>query len=94
MWYINAKILVDAAVEHGILAEQDDRIAVYREAGNPRDENPEGWYLEDREELALELMRSEEGQQLLINELAARNVTLKLVPEEDFLIDANTPCTD
>lgn len=82
MYYINAKRLADLAVEHKILAEQDGCIAVYREAGADPEEFPEGWYLEDKEEVYQEVMRSEDAQTVLIGALKEHGV--EFIPMKIF----------
>lgn len=46
MIYIEAKKLVDLAVQHHVLNTQDGGILVYRHAGSDPAKSPEGWYLE------------------------------------------------
>mgnify|MGYP001043843044 CR=1 FL=1 len=77
MYYINAKRLVDLAVKHHILHTKENRILVYREAGQNSLRYPEGWYLEDFDAVYQEVMRSSEAQETLVAELAKRGVTFK-----------------
>lgn len=83
MIYINAKRLLLAAVENGILAMKGNCIPIYREAGTPPEEYPEGWYLEDIEDLSQDLMHDTDGQEAIIAALAEKGVQfeeLKLPP--------------
>lgn len=75
MYYINAKRLVDLAVNHHILHTKKNRILVYREAGQDPLQYPEGWYLEDFDTVYQEVMRSQQAQEILVAELAKRGVT-------------------
>lgn len=74
MYYVDARRLVDLAVEHEILAEKDDCIPIYREAGSDPEEFPEGWYLTPKEEVYHDIMYDETGQTALVNALKERGV--------------------
>lgn len=56
MIYIEDKKLVDLAVQHHVLNTQDGGILVYRHAGSDPAKSPEGWYLEDPEDIYHEIM--------------------------------------
>lgn len=77
MYYINAKRLVDLAVQHHVLQARKSRLLVYREAGQDPLQYPEGWYLEDFDTVYRAVMRNPEAQETLVAELAKRGVTYK-----------------
>lgn len=72
--YIEAKKLVDLAVQHHVLHMQDGGIPVYRYAGSDPEQFPEGWYLEDPEEVYHEIMENAEGQNALIAALKEKGI--------------------
>lgn len=74
MFYIHALELINLAIEHEILIEQDGGVVVYRDASETM---KEGWYLEDKNTLAHELMESKEGQDIIISALKEKNVEFK-----------------
>lgn len=74
MYYINALKLINLCVEHNILQEKDNKIFVYRNKGK---NNKEGWYLESKETLALELKEDKKGQETLICALKEKGVDFK-----------------
>lgn len=74
MYYINALKLINLCVEHNILQEKDNKIFVYR---NKSKDNKEGWYLEPKETLALELKEDKKGQETLICALNEKGVDFK-----------------
>ena len=74
MYYINALKLINLCVEHNILQEKDNKIFVYRNKGK---NNKEGWYLEPKETLALELKEDKKGQETLICALKEKGVDFK-----------------
>lgn len=75
MYYINVKRLLLLCVEHEILhMDEQENIAVYRKAGENPVQNPEGWYLENIEDVCLELMTDADGQRTLREALAAKGI--------------------
>ena len=74
MIYIEAKKLVDLAVQHHVLNTQDGGILVYRHAGSDPAKSPEGWYLEDPEDIYHEIMGDTEGQNALIDALKEKGI--------------------
>lgn len=74
--FISAMELLALCVKHGILEELDGRILMYRAA---KGEYPEGWYADDKVELAQELMNDTEGVALLIKTLEDMGVTFEPV---------------
>lgn len=74
MIYIEAKKLVDLAVQHHVLNTQDGGILVYRHAGSDPAKSPEGWYLEDPEDVYHEIMEDAEGQNALIAALKEKGI--------------------
>lgn len=89
MFYINAKNLVLLAVKHGVLQETHGLIPIYRDAGSPPEVYPEGWYLEDIEEVIQDLMQDEEGQNALINALSEKGVEFVPIDEDEFWRDSD-----
>lgn len=71
MRYIDALKLINLCVQNNILKEIKGNILLYRE-GTPN--SKEGWYLTDKDIVAKELMKDEEGQKKLVLELKKRNV--------------------
>lgn len=84
MYYINAKKLVDMAIEHGILQTKDGCILIYRNAGTDPVKYPEGWYLEDFELVYQEVTKNKNAQRLLIAALSRNGVVFK-----EIQIDCN-----
>ena len=80
MYYINALKLINLCVEHNILQEKDNKIFVYRSKGK---NNKEGWHLESKETLALELKEDKKEQETLICELKKKGIDFKdkAIPE-------------
>lgn len=76
MPYIDAKNLVDTAIQYGIL-HTEECVAIYRNAGKNPARNPEGWYLEPRESVYETIMRDKEGQDTLINALKEKGVLFR-----------------
>lgn len=74
MIYIEAKKLVDLAVQHHVLSTHDNGILVYRYAGSDPAKSPEGWYLEDPEDIYHEIMGDTEGQNALIDALKEKGI--------------------
>ena len=74
MIYIEAKKLVDLAVQHHVLNTQDGGILVYRHAGSDPAKSPEGWYLEAPEDIYHEIMGDTEGQNALIAALKEKGI--------------------
>lgn len=64
MIYIEAKKLVDLAVQHHVLNTQDGGILVYRHAGSDPAKSPEGWYLEDPEDSTMKSWEIQKGRTL------------------------------
>ena len=71
MYYINAVELINLCVEHNVLKEKDGAILVYRKGTS---KSKEGLYLTEKDILAQELMKDEEGQKTLISELNKKNI--------------------
>ena len=63
MIYIEAKKLVDLAVQHHVLNTQDGGILIYRYAGSDPEQFPEGWYLEDPEDVYRDIFLTNESIQ-------------------------------
>lgn len=74
MIYYEAKILVDLAIENNLFYTQDDKIAVYHMAGEDAEQYPEGWYLEEKEDVYQSIASDEEGQKTLIEALQEKGV--------------------
>lgn len=72
--YIEAKKLVDLAVQHHVLSTHDNGILVYRYAGSDPAKSPEGWYLEAPEDIYHEIMGDTEGQNALIDALKEKGI--------------------
>ena len=79
MWYIDALFLINLCVKHGILQSRGSCVFIYRDAGANPEESPEGWYLEQIDDVACELMNDEEGQRALISALQERGVAFRTV---------------
>lgn len=84
MFYINAKNLLLLAVKHGVLQELHGMIPIYRAAGSPPELFPEGWYLENIEDVAQDLIHDEVGQKTLINALQEKGVEFQPIDEEEL----------
>lgn len=74
MIYIEAKKLVDLAVQHHVLNTQDGGILIYRYAGSDPEQFPEGWYLEDPEDVYRDIIGDTEGQNALIAALKEKGI--------------------
>lgn len=74
IFYIEAKKLVDLAVQHHVLNMQDGCIPVYRYAGSDPEQFPEGWYLEEPEDVYRNIMEDTEGQNALIAALKEKGI--------------------
>lgn len=74
MIYIEAKKLVDLAVQHHVLNTQDGGILIYRYAGSDPEQFPEGWYLEDPEDVYRDIREDTEGQDALIAALKEKGI--------------------
>lgn len=72
--YIEAKKLVDLAVQHHVLSTHDNGILVYRYAGSDPEQFPESWYLEYPEDIYHEIMGDTEGQNALIDALKEKGI--------------------
>lgn len=72
--YIEAKKLVDLAVQHHVLSTHDNGILVYRYAGSDPEQFPESWYLEDPEDIYHEIMGDTEGRNALIAALKEKGI--------------------
>lgn len=76
MYYINAKRLLLLCVAHEVLCmDEQGNIPIYREAGKDPIQNPEGWYLENIEDICQELMRDTEGQRQLREALETKGIS-------------------
>lgn len=71
MIYINALNLINLCVKNKLLIEKDGKIFIYR---NATLENEEGWYLDEKDFVAKELMNDEKSQRILIDALKKKNV--------------------
>lgn len=75
--------LLEACAEEDVLQKCPDNpneLLVYRLAGNPPEENPEGWYAVNAHTLAQELLDDVEGQKCLIDLLKEKDVEFKVKP--------------
>lgn len=81
MTFFDAFNLLMMATNHGIVHREGSMVFVYRQAGSPPEENPEGWYKENITDIAQELMNDEEGQQVLIDALRKKGIEFKHVPD-------------
>lgn len=71
MMYIHALELIDLAIKKDLVTVKDNKVAVYRNGAGDREE---GWYLEEKESVAQELMKDEKGQEILFNALKEKGV--------------------
>lgn len=74
MIYIEAKKLVDLAVQHHVLNTQDGGILIYRYAGSDLEQFPAGWYQEDPEDVYRDIMEDVEGQNAIIAALKEKGI--------------------
>ena len=77
--------LLEACQDAGLLqADPNDpnSLLVYRDAGNPPDEFPEGWYSINAHTLAQELMNEPDGQKTLLDALKENGIEFK--PEASY----------
>lgn len=81
MTFFNAFNLLAMAADHGIIRREANMVFVYRQAGSPPEQYPEGWYEEKITDIAQELMDDEKGQQILVEQLRKKGIEFKLVPE-------------
>lgn len=90
MFYIEAKTLVDLAIQHDILQTQDNCIAIYRFAGSDPEKYPEGWYLEEKESVYHDIMSDTEGQAVLTNALLEKDIDVQPVLKDlhEFVLEA------
>ena len=70
MKYIEALRLIDISVKSGVIKELEGKIFVYRE-GTPY--SREGWYLDEKDTVAKELMKNKQGKEILVDELLLNN---------------------
>jgi len=85
MIYINALELVNMAIKNDLLKVKEGKVFVYKAKTT---QNKEGWYLEDKNTIAQELMRSESGQSTIIEALKEKG--LLFVPTDySFLTKSN-----
>lgn len=78
MKYIDCLNLINMLVQCNILKEQDGKVFVYRDAGTKL---PEGWFLEDKDKIAKELMEDNLGQEFLIDVLKKQGINFKPIKE-------------
>lgn len=71
MLYINSLKLINKAIDNGLLEEIDGRVFIFR--GETKDSKA-GWWLEDKDTVAKELMRDKKGQDIIISELKKMSV--------------------
>lgn len=71
MLYINALELINVSIKNNLLDEIEGKIHIYR---NGTSESEPGWYLEEKDIVAKELMNDKKGQKLIISLLKKRNV--------------------
>lgn len=76
MLYADAKNLVDNAIQCGIL-HAEECVAIYRDSGKDPARNPEGWYLEPKEDVYQAIMRDKEGQRTLIDALEEKGILFR-----------------
>lgn len=74
MIYVEAKRLVDLAVQYNVLSTQDSGILIYRNTGSDPEKYPEGWYLENKEDVYRDVMADAEGQKALISALKVKGI--------------------
>ena len=77
--YIDAWELVECSLRNGVLStvEQDGEkyIPIYRNASESDPENyPEGWYLETKDAVIMEITQDEEGYRALVNGLWKKGI--------------------
>ena len=75
MKYINALELINLAVKNGMIKEKDGKIFICRKG---TEKKKAGWYLEEKDLVAKELMKDENGQEIIISELKKRNINFVL----------------
>lgn len=75
MKYINALELINLAIKNGIIKEKDEKVFVYRKG---TEKKKAGWYLEEKDLVAKELMKDKNGQEIIISELKKRNINFVL----------------
>ncbi|PLS19106.1 hypothetical protein CVD28_01480 [Bacillus sp. M6-12] len=71
MIYIQALELLNVAVKHDLVGERDGKVIVYRKGTS---QSNEGFYLEEKDTVAKELMKDEKGQTTLIQALKEKGV--------------------
>ena len=90
MYYLNACELLNACLKAGVLqGEENDHVFVYREAGDPADRYPEGWYKEPFDEAAEAIAGNESGARLLESELEKRGIRPHYTDIEQMRMDMN-----
>ena len=78
MKYIDCLNLINMSIKYDILKEQEGKVFVYRNTGAKL---PKGWFLEDKDKIAKELMEDNLGQELLIGALEKQGLNFKLIKE-------------
>ena len=78
MLYFDCKELVEAAVEHGILQQEEKDgekyVAMYMGEG---EQGAEGWYMVEKEDVIQMLMRDDEGINCLYDALKEKGVAFQ-----------------
>ena len=76
MKYIDCLNLIDMSIKFDILKEQEGKVFVFRNKGKTV---PKGWFLEDKDEVAKELMEDSIGQEVLIKALEKQGFNFKVI---------------
>lgn len=77
MRYIDALGLINKAIKAELLQEEKGGVLVYRAKSV---QSPEGWYLEEKDTVAKELMKDEAGQKMLMEALKEKG--MEFVPTD------------
>ena len=88
MYYINACELLNTCIKAEILqGEENDHVFIYREAGTPKEEWPEGWYKEPFDDVATRLVDDTKGTEFLQEALLQRGITPRYTDVEKMQED-------
>ena len=85
MIFWNCKKLLEACVNAGLIntvpeGEYAGQLLIYRQAGkDPK--YPEGWYAQDIEDAAQELMKDRAGQKFLLQKLREKGIEPEFIDE-------------
>ena len=66
MRYTDCLTLINMSIKFGILKEEGEKVFIFRNEGKTIHK---GWFLEDKHEVAKELMEDDIGQEVLIKAL-------------------------